>query len=105
MAERYGLFVMLMVGESVIAIVTDSKEIEPENGLIIFFGFGILFALQQQYFGAQPEEREEHALHQSAFAGRIFIHGHLFLGMSLIGLGSGFGLVKKNGDQHYSSDP
>eukprot|EP00466_Bigelowiella_natans_P008557 jgi/Bigna1/136720/aug1.35_g11428 len=96
MSERYGLFVMLMLGESVINIVTDTKIEDVSDFFIIFLGFTIVFSQKMIYYGAQPHNPDHHALRISANTGRTFIYSHLFLSASLVGVGTGIKLLKKS---------
>mmetsp|Transcript_1160 Transcript_1160/g.2169 ORF Transcript_1160/g.2169 Transcript_1160/m.2169 type:complete len:597 (+) Transcript_1160:25-1815(+) len=98
MSERYGLFVMLMLGESVIAIVTDATKTRSQDWVIIFCGFLLVYTNKLLYFESQPHQPEQHALRQATWRGRIYQYTHMVLGMSLVGIGTGIKLLKKDVD-------
>lgn len=100
MAERYGLFTMLFLGESIIAIVTETRVDSINDAIIVFFGFAIVYAVRAIYYGAQPNSPDDHALRLSINRARVFVYGHILLNAGLIGLGTGIKLMKtsaKNG--------
>eukprot|EP00466_Bigelowiella_natans_P002894 jgi/Bigna1/130550/aug1.11_g5258 len=94
-SERYGLFIMLMHGESIIAIGTDTSVNTTDDFIIVFWGFVIVFAMHFLYYGSLPKEPEEHALRISANRGRTFVYAHIFTGFSLIALGTAISELKK----------
>eukprot|EP00472_Partenskyella_glossopodia_P010301 CAMPEP_0197515032 /NCGR_PEP_ID=MMETSP1318-20131121/283_1 /TAXON_ID=552666 /ORGANISM="Partenskyella glossopodia, Strain RCC365" /LENGTH=340 /DNA_ID=CAMNT_0043063285 /DNA_START=646 /DNA_END=1668 /DNA_ORIENTATION=+ len=99
-AERYGCFIMLMLGESVLAIVTEHNVDSWNDFLITYFGFWIIYALMKQYTGAQPHNPDNHALRVSNLRGRVFLYSHILLGFALIGLGTGLKMIKLHSDKH-----
>jgi len=98
--ERFGLFIMLVLGESIVAIVTDANGLTGVNDwLIAIFGFATVFACKTIYFEAQPHEPKEHALKRSSFTGRLYVYLHIPLGTALIGVGTGIKLLKSHANK------
>lgn len=61
MAERFGLWVMLVLGESMISLVTVKVVQDWQHYLVVFVGLVIVFFLQHLYFDAQPVHANDHA--------------------------------------------
>ena len=61
MAERFGLWAMLVLGESMISLVTVKVVQDWQHYLVVFVGLVIVFFLQHLYFDAQPVHANDHA--------------------------------------------
>ncbi|GAB5369706.1 hypothetical protein AAMO2058_001428500 [Amorphochlora amoebiformis] len=99
-AERFGLFVMLMLGESIIALVTEESGLDTRDDLLIVgFGFVNVMAFKSIYYGAQPREPKHHALRRGSRHGRAFVQLHLLIGASLVGVGTGLKKIKSKAEK------
>lgn len=88
-AERLGLFMMLILGESLISLLNAIQIDSAHAFLVLLFGFGIAHSFETLYFGAQPHDANEHALRHTKRSGRRFVHIHMLLGAALLCLGVG----------------
>lgn len=96
--ERLGLFLMLVIGESMIVVAlanTAASRLVTEP-VVIFSGLGLMVALWWLYF--EHSDRHQGVRPRSLF---IYIHAHGFLFGSLILLSVGYKLIlegyEKNG--------
>lgn len=91
--ERLGLFLMLVIGESmiVVALANSAGGFTAVEPAVIFSGLGMMIALWWLYF-------EHSDLHQGVRPKNlmIFIHSHAFLYGSLIMLSVGYKLAIEN---------
>lgn len=85
-AERNGLFIMLMLGESIIALLSTTKIGNLEGLSVVFFGFFMVYCLKVLYYGAQPHEPELHALRHGNY--RSYIFANFLIGLCLLGVGA-----------------
>lgn len=103
LAERLGLFMMIMLGESIISIIVALPAYSTwwhycSIGLCLV----VIYNIHVTYFDAQPLEAEDHALRQSLVAGRVFIYSHLGLMGSLIAFGTGIKVLVGDIDTEFS---
>ena len=61
-AERVGLWVMLVMGESMISLITSPVVQDSSHYLTLFYSLGLVFLIQHLYFEAQPSHADQHAL-------------------------------------------
>ena len=97
--ERFGLFVIIVLGEAIIAVVNGVAEMEwhPMSALTAVFGFSIAFSLWWLYF----ENVSGSALKTAGASGRIqifqvWLYVHLPLVISLAATGVGVEHVVAN---------
>lgn len=103
-SERYGLFVMIILGEALISVMTqetgknlteipdDGEWYEAELIRIIFYLmiFILTYYIGKLYFNCQPSEEaimedlEGHALRTSKNMARLYIHSHHVLFIALL---------------------
>jgi len=115
-SERYGLFVMIILGEALIAVMTadigtlDLSEFMWKNGtppdlLKVFFFLGIFvlsYCIGRLYYGCQPSEEailhglDTHALRINKTRARLYIHSHTVLFAALLGYGIGIKAASKH---------
>ena len=116
-SERYGLFVMIILGEALIAVMTadigtlDLSQFEwtddgsPPDLLKVFFFLGIFvlsYCIGRLYYGCQPSEEailhglDTHALRINKTRARLYIHSHTILFAALLGYGIGIKLASKH---------
>ncbi len=88
--ERLGLFLMLVIGESmiVVALSNTASELSINEPAILFSGLGLMVALWWLYF-------EHNDCHQGVRPKNLFtfIHSHAFLFGSIILLSVGYKLI------------
>lgn len=94
--ERLGLFLMLVIGESmiVVALSNTATTISATEPAIIFSGLGLMIALWWLYF--DHSDRHQGVRPRSLF---VFIHAHGFLFGSLILLSVGYKLMLEGVEQ------
>eukprot|EP01083_Nonionella_stella_P145436 455752_1 len=98
-SERFGLFIMLILGESIIAIITaDLGAFEAKlfiNIAFVICTFFMTFCIATLYFDCQPSEEDilhgtnNHALRTTKWSRLFYIFGHhlLFFGLLAFGIG------------------
>ena len=117
-AERYGLFIMLILGESIISIMSaDLGELNleqefvwaddgtpPSQVLVVFviLVFYMTYCIGRLYYDCQPSEEaimeghDNHALRISAKRGRLYMYAHQMLFFGLLGIGVGIKIAAKH---------
>lgn len=88
--HRIGEWVMLMLGESVLSILTSpTNEATSTPAYRVSFFAGILTVTMFQYlfFRTQPSEAKDHAMRRSQGGGFTFLFCHIFYSASLILVG------------------
>ena len=103
--HRVGEWVMLMLGESVLSILTighyhataTNEEDEPNSRIptAIPFYAGILQITMFQYlfFRSQPSEAKDHVMRRSQWGGMFFFYNHTFYSAALIMVGCSFKMM------------
>jgi len=94
--ERFGLLVMITLGESVIALVVGSSQWEHEFDTLILVNvaFFMIVVIKHQYFAYNVTIQEGHALRKAQFPGSVaFCTIHLVLSLFLLWLGASWKLV------------
>ncbi|CAB9525885.1 expressed unknown protein [Seminavis robusta] len=94
--HRIGEWVMLMLGESVLSILTipQSKSTTTFSYSVAFFA-GILTVTMFQYlfFRTQPAEAKDHAMRRSQSGGYMYFYSHMFYSASLILVGCSYKMM------------
>jgi low temperature requirement protein LtrA len=91
--ERFGLFTIILLGESVMAIMRGIESQEnwpPQAALSAIFGLCIVFAYWWWYFdhsGAAEERRFQTPRHTVAFQAWLYVHFPLYLSIAVAGIG------------------
>eukprot|EP00003_Mantamonas_plastica_P027196 TRINITY_DN5770_c1_g2_i3.p1 TRINITY_DN5770_c1_g2~~TRINITY_DN5770_c1_g2_i3.p1 ORF type:complete len:501 (+),score=153.47 TRINITY_DN5770_c1_g2_i3:823-2325(+) len=86
-AERHGLFFILIIGETMVAIVIVEMEMDWQHFLSVFFGLVIAFALHLTYFDTQPFDAEKHAINRNRTSRRLFVYLHWVLTGTALAMG------------------
>lgn len=86
-AARTGTFVMLVLGEAVLALLTPTLLSSTRVYVFTLLGILMIFILALLYFDAQPSENSAHALGISRTQGIIWIALHPILSFTLFGVG------------------
>ncbi|KNC84286.1 hypothetical protein SARC_03487 [Sphaeroforma arctica JP610] len=93
--ERLGLFVMLVMGESILGIVLNAHLGDTSTYMIAGFGFFTVFNIHLCYFETIPAEGIENALHSNAIRSQLVYLGHLFACFGLLCVGMGYKTAMK----------
>merc|ERR1719471_2188329 len=89
--ERFGLFVMVLSGESILALVLMPDELDWEVYGAIFIGLMIMFHMKNIYFWSNVELEAGHALIESNSPGScMWVVAHACLGYFLMMIGVSF---------------
>ena len=92
-SERFGIWTMILTGESILAVMIQPDEISFAGYLTIFISFAMMYAIKLLYFESHAPE-ECHALNEIDVPGSsMFVFSHLPLGFALLGMGVGFKLL------------
>jgi low temperature requirement protein LtrA len=94
--ERFGLFVMITAGESILALVISYAEYDqtPQTYSLIYVAFTMVFLIKMTYFANNVNVEEGHALHKNKSPGAVaFCALHFFLCLFLLWLGTAWKLV------------
>jgi len=105
-AERFGLFVMLILGESIISLMTanlrtESIDMLKDYGLLIG-AFIIVYAIGRLYFQCQPTEEQimegsdKHAMRAGRLRAKLFGISHTILYLALLAFGIGTKITANN---------
>ena len=90
LSERYGLFVMLVLGESVVSLViTKSFQINVDYYVVIVSGFAIVYALQLNFFDTLPKASDQERILHSTYRKHVISLLNLLLAFSLLCVGVG----------------
>lgn len=90
--ERFGLFVIIVLGEAILAVVNGVAEVDwqPMNALAAVCGFGIAFCLWWLYFdnveGASLQAAAEKG-HIAIFQVWLYVHLPLVISLAATGVG------------------
>ncbi|MER7502809.1 low temperature requirement protein A [Nonomuraea pusilla] len=85
--ERFGLFVVIVLGEVVAAVVTGLKghEVTPGVLLLALAGVAVAMAFWWLYFG----HVDESVVLRTRLAGQVWVYSHLPLSLGLVAFGIG----------------
>ena len=103
-AERFGLLMMLYIGESIISELTADYKFEPKYYYLIHLGFLNVYIIRIIYYNlahAESKHRgDTHALRNAGTPGsRSFVTAHIFLSFGLVGDAIGLKLMVKDLDK------
>ena len=96
--HRIGEWIMLMLGESILSILTGGsggERTQQSWSYLISFYCGILTVTMFQYifFRTQPSEGKDHAMRRSQFGGLCFLYFHTVYSASLILVGCSYKMM------------
>merc|ERR1719382_224144 len=94
--ERFGLFVMITMGESLLALVIAYANYDQEalTYTLIYVAFYMIFFIKIMYFMNNPELEDGHALFEESSPGSVaFCMIHLMLCLSLLWVGVSWKLI------------
>merc|ERR1712060_914654 len=94
--ERFGLFVMITMGESLLALVIAYANYDQEalTYTLIYVAFYMIFFIKIMYFMNNPELEDGHALFEEASPGSVaFCAIHLVLCLALLWVGVSWKLI------------
>ncbi|KAI9155844.1 hypothetical protein H9P43_008954 [Blastocladiella emersonii ATCC 22665] len=90
LAERYGLYVIVVLGEIAVAIIFESTASSGATPwLAAAFGLLTGYALQFIYFRVEAASHRMHAIRRSVQTGLAWSLGHIPLGWAIVALGAG----------------
>jgi low temperature requirement protein LtrA len=90
--ERFGLFTIIVLGESVLAVISGVSAKEQWDISVVItamLGFFLAFSLWWIYFSSV----EGSAIRRTRYAGQIWVYAHLPLVMCLAAAGAGMKLI------------
>lgn len=102
--ERFGLFVMITAGESILALVIASKDWDYDKFTyaLVVTAFLMVYLLKTLYFSYHVNLEDGHALMNSSSPGAVaFCIIHLFLCLTVLWIGSAWKLLF----YYYRNDP
>jgi len=94
--ERFGLFVMITMGESLLALVIAYANYDQEalTYTLIYVAFFMIFFIKILYFMHNPELEDGHALFEESSPGSVaYCAIHLMLCLSLLWVGVSWKLI------------
>jgi len=97
--ERFGLFVMICTGETILALIINFSSFEQtfETYLCILIAYAMMYLVKMLYFSANEKtlgDLSANALTTPTSPGAVvFVVAHCFLGYLLLGIGVGWKLV------------
>jgi hypothetical protein len=102
MQARWGVWVMIVVGEAVIQMLYRNVDIYELQDTYIFSlaAFALMFSLAMQYYDACQVEWFEHALTKSAAQGVAWIWLHIPMTQHLFRVGVSFNVVLESIIEH-----
>ncbi|MBD2257611.1 low temperature requirement protein A [Pseudanabaena sp. FACHB-2040] len=97
--ERIGLFTIIVLGESIIAVVNGLEELQWsfEAGLTAFLGLSLAFSLWWLYFDSADGSPLQSMKRGQMTIGLTWLYAHLPLAASLTAAGVGVGRMIENG--------
>jgi len=94
--ERFGLFVMITAGESILALVIAYEAFEETivSYMLVYVAFVMVYVIRTQYVFNNVDLLKGHALHNGKSPGSVMFCGiHLILNLFLLWLGVAWKLV------------
>jgi len=87
--ERYGLFVIIVMGESVTGMtIVPRTVINNRLYVLVLFGFALVLCLKLLYFDVDTQSSDHHALKRSRYGlAWTWVHTLIIIAMALIGSG------------------
>ncbi|KAA0152692.1 hypothetical protein FNF29_03581 [Cafeteria roenbergensis] len=86
-AERFGLFLMLVLGEGVISLVLPPLSSKAAHAAFVTAALLLLWLMRMAYFSGQPFQARFHAMRRKRSAGRLFVQAHLPLSLAALTAG------------------
>ncbi|CAG8475343.1 13045_t:CDS:10 [Cetraspora pellucida] len=100
-SERFGLFTVVCLGESIFSVIYASLNKYPDIFLAkAILGLVIAYNLHWIYFDVDASRQYQHALRRHVITGLLFGLIHIPLNMSLIAFGSSLGRIVMLADFH-----
>jgi len=93
--HRYGEWVLLMMGESVLSLLIVDTTEERDYYVVAVFGIITVFVLQAIHFESEPSHAEAHALWRNMTAQLVYGYLIQVLSMGLIALGASYKVMLK----------
>lgn len=93
MIHRYGEWIMLMIGESVLSLLIVQTIETPEYYMIEIFGIFTVILIQMLKFESEPSHADGHALWRSIFKASMFDLMIQILSMALIAFGVSYKIM------------
>eukprot|EP00494_Astrolonche_serrata_P032357 UN32626 len=95
MSERFGILVMILLGESVLALILNEVETTDSSvSSVIIAAFVVMYLLYDMYFRSHCHEETYHALTQDKSPGSVaWVALHLLLSYFLLCVGVGYKLL------------
>jgi len=98
--ERFGLLIMICIGESVLALVLFDFEREYEFYLVIFVAFTTMYMILQSYVKSDTHVKA-HALAEGEICGSItWVCMHGLAAYCLLGMGVGYKMILPYANYH-----
>jgi len=102
--ERFGLLIMICIGESILALILIDFEKTFKNYLVVFVAFATMFALLQSYVLADASARS-HALAEGEICGSIcWVLMHGVAAFFLLGMGVGYKMIMPYAESSHVGD-
>jgi len=93
MIHRFGEWIMLMIGESVLSLLVVETVETPEYYMIEIFGIFTVILIQMLKFESEPSHADGHALWRSIFKASMFDLMIQILSMALIAFGVSYKIM------------
>jgi len=103
--HRYGEWVMLMLGESVLSLLIVAVSEGTGYYLSLYAGILSVIALQYLHYRSQPHEADGHAMRRNANAGMIFVIAMQIYSAMLILLGAAYKMLLTEFTYEAKPDP
>jgi len=94
--ERFGLFVMITAGESILALVIAWEQFEETwtSYILVYVAFFMIYLMRTQYVFNNINLQDGHALHNESSPGSVVFCGiHMILTLFLLWLGVAWKLI------------
>jgi len=94
--ERFGLFVMITAGESILALVIAWEQFEETwtSYILVYVAFFMIYLMRTQYVFNNINLQDGHALHNESSPGSVMFCGiHMILTLFLLWLGVAWKLI------------
>jgi Bacterial low temperature requirement A protein (LtrA) len=91
--HRIGEWVMLMLGESVLSILTSKGEDSWQYSISFFCGLLTITILQYLFFRSQPSEAKDHAMRRSQWGEFLWMYMHTIYSAYLILVGCSYKMM------------
>jgi len=105
LVERMGVFVMLSLGEGVIALIDQGAlDLTAKTYGTIAIAFFVIWSQHTIYFTFQPHDPDKHAMRHDIWRGLMWTYCHRVLMISLVVAGTGWKLLLKHNDYPYLSE-